>query len=144
MMGQRARAATTTRERSSRKARQVTQPLHVLLVDEHPSSLDSLGIRLQRTGYRISHAPNVELALQAARADPPDLVVLDMRTPAQNGYPTCGELKRLLPELPIIIYTGASAANDRSLADACGADEIISEPADRALVMQRIVQLLAR
>jgi hypothetical protein len=46
----------------------------------------------------------------------------------------------------VIIYAGAGSKieNDRDGADACGADEIIEAPADRGLVMQRIVQLLLR
>lgn len=122
----------------------MTQPLHVLLVDDRPSSLDSLDKRLQRTGYRTSIAHNAEVALQTARVDPPDVAVLDVSMADQNGYETCRELKRLLPELPVIMYIEAACANDRSLADECGADELIYQPADRALVMQRIVQLLAR
>jgi len=100
--------------------------------------------RLQLTGYRTSVAPNAEVALQAAQSDPPDVAVLDVSMPDQNGYQVCRELKRLLPDLPVIIYSEAACANDRGKADECGADELIYQPADRALVMQRIVQLLAR
>jgi two-component system OmpR family response regulator len=118
--------------------------LHVLLVDDRPSHVDSLGVRLQRNGYRTSLAPNRLEALAAARSDPPDVAVLDISSPEPDGFETCKALKQLLPRLPVIIYAAAKIANDRSLADACGADEIIEAPADRALVLQRIVQLLAR
>ena len=119
----------------------MTQPLHVLLVDDRPSSVDSLGLRLQRSGYRTSLAPNAEQALIAARSDPPDVAVLDVSTPEGIGFETCKALKQLLPQVPVIIYAESKIANDRS---ACGADEIIEAPADRGLVMQRIVQLLSR
>jgi two-component system OmpR family response regulator len=116
----------------------VTQALHVLLVDDRPSGSDSLDLRLQRNGYRTSLAPNAEQALAAAQTDPPDVAVLDVSAPEGMGFETCKALKRLLPQVPVIIYSGSKIAN------ACGADEIIEAPADRGLVMQRIVQLLAR
>jgi two-component system, OmpR family, response regulator len=122
----------------------VTQPLHVLLVDDRPSHLDSLGLRLQRNGYRTSLAPNAREALATAQSDPPDVAVLDVSASEPEGFETCRALKQLLPQVPVIIYAASKIANDRSLADSCGADEIIEAPADRALVMQRIVQLLAR
>jgi DNA-binding response OmpR family regulator len=115
----------------------------VLLVDDHPGTFDSLDVRLKRTGYRTSLAPSCALALEAARSDPPDVAVLDVCMPDTNGYETCRELKRMLPELPVIIYTDG-LNTDRDKADACGVDELITGPADRALVMQRIVALLER
>ena len=120
----------------------MTQPLHVLLVDDRPSSSDSLGLRLQRNGYRTSLAPSAAQALVAAQSDPPDVTVLDVSTAEGIGFETCKALKQLLPQVPVIIYAGAGS--DRSAAAACGADETIEAPADRGLVMQRIVQLLSR
>lgn len=122
----------------------MTQPLHVLLVDDQPKGLDSLDLRLKRGGYRTSLAHNGELALQSARSDPPDLVVLDVSMPELNGYQTCRELKKLRADLPVIIYTGKTDAADRFWASECGADDYVIKPADPALVMQKIEQLLGR
>lgn len=122
----------------------MTQSLHVLLVDDQPKGLDSLDLRLKRSGYRTSLAQNGELALQCAKTDPPDLVVLDVSMPELNGYQTCRELKKLRPDLPVIIYTGKTDPADRFWASECGADEFIVKPTDPALVMQRITQLLGR
>jgi len=122
----------------------MTQPLHVLLVDDQPKGLDSLDLRLKRGGYRTSMAQNGELALQSAKSDPPDLVVLDVSMPELNGFQTCRELKKLRADLPVIIYTGKTDAADRFWASECGADEFIVKPADPGLVMQKIAQLLGR
>jgi two-component system OmpR family response regulator len=136
-------SARRAREQTERRC-EVTQPLHVLLVDDHQGGVDSLGLRLKRTGYRTSLAPSGAQALETARSDPPDVAVLDVRMADQNGYETCRELKRMLPALPVIIYTESADGDVRYKANDCGADELITEPADPALVMQRIVQLLAR
>jgi DNA-binding response OmpR family regulator len=114
-----------------------------LLVDPQPAGADSLAPRLKRTGYRTSLARNSQSALQTAHSDPPDLIVLDDRAHEIDGSATCQELKQLRPELPVILYTSpkdqqALCAND------CGADEFVVKPADPALVMQKIVQLLRR
>lgn len=122
----------------------MTQPLHVLLVDDRSGQVDSLTHRLQRNGYRTSLAPNPGAALAAAKNDPPDVAVLDLAAAEPEGFATCKALKQLLPQVPVIIYAQSKIANDRAQAAACGADEIIEAPADRGLVIQRIVQLLAR
>jgi two-component system OmpR family response regulator len=100
--------------------------------------------RLQRNGYRTSLAPNAREALASAKSDPPDVAVLDLAAAEPEGFATCKALKQLLPQMPVIIYAQSKIANDRSAAQACGADEIIEAPADRGLVIQRIVQLLER
>lgn len=117
----------------------VTQLLHVLLVDAEPAGASMLEERLKRVGYRTTLARGLpqalERALETARRDRPDVIVLDAQAPQQ----TCRELKKQLPDLPIVVYSGEQrAAND------CGADEFVARPADPALVMQKIVQLLAR
>jgi DNA-binding response OmpR family regulator len=122
----------------------MTQPQHILMIDDQPKGLESLDFRLKRAGYRTTLAQNGELGLQAARSDPPDLVVLDVSMPELNGYQTCRELKKLRPTLPVIIFTGKSDPADRFWATECGADAFIIKPADPAIVMQKLAELLGR
>lgn len=122
----------------------MTQPLHVLLVDDRPSGIDSLTQRLQRNGYRTSCAKAASEALAQAQSDPPDVTVLDVSAPGSDGLEMCKALKQILPQVPVIIYAGSKIANDHGQVEASGADEIIEAPADRALVLQRIVKVLAR
>jgi len=122
----------------------MTQLLHVLLVDAQAGVHESLEPRLKRTGYRTTLARDGVGALETARRDPPDLIVLDGSAPGENCQQTCRELKRLRPELPVIIYQGEGTANAENDTTDCGADELVARPADPALVMQKIVQLLHR
>ncbi|MET0389818.1 MAG: response regulator [Polyangiales bacterium] len=119
----------------------MTQPLHVLLVEAAPISADSLEPRLKRSGYRTSLARSADSALETAQADPPDLIVLDVGASDLDGHKACRELKLRSPTLPVIMY--AEPSNALSQND-CGADEFVLKPADPALVMQKIVQLLGR
>jgi CheY-like chemotaxis protein len=113
------------------------------LVDPRPAGPESLEHRLKRTGYRTTLVQNREHALETAQRDPPDLIVVDAHDAshaALNSQQTCRDLKQLRPELPVIFYGDAANSN----ASDCGADEFIGKPADPALVMQKIVQLLGR
>jgi DNA-binding response OmpR family regulator len=120
----------------------MTQVKQILLIDDQPKGLEALEFRLRRAGYRTTIAENGELGLESARKDPPDAVVLDITMPELNGYQTCRELKKLRPELPIIILTGKSEPADRFWALECGADEFMNKPIDPALVLEKIGQLI--
>ena len=117
-------------------------PVHVLLIDDQPKAIEFLEFRLKQAGYRVTLAQNGELGLQSVRLDPPAAVVLDLTMPELNGYQTCRELKKLRPELPVIILTGKTEAADRFWALECGADEFMTKPVDPALVLQKLVGLL--
>jgi DNA-binding response OmpR family regulator len=122
----------------------MTDPLHVLLIDDQPKALEALAFRLKRAGYRTSTAENGELGLQCARTDPPAAVILDITMPELNGFQTCRELKKLRKDLPVMILTGKSDAADRYWATECGADDFVTKPADPGLILQRLASLIRR
>jgi DNA-binding response OmpR family regulator len=122
----------------------MSEPIHILLVDDQPKGLEALEFRLNRSGFRTSIAHNGELALQSARKDPPQAVILDLTMPELNGYQTCRELKKLRPDLPVIIFTAKTDAADRFWALECGADEFVTKPAEPAAILQLLNQLLGR
>jgi DNA-binding response OmpR family regulator len=122
----------------------MTEALHILLIDDQPKGLEALDFRLQRTGYRTTIAHNGELGLQSARKDPPHAVILDLTMPELNGYQTCRELKKLRPDLPIIVFSGKSDPADRFWALECGADEYVTKPSDPAAIVLLLAQVLQR
>ncbi|MDO8803921.1 MAG: response regulator, partial [Elusimicrobiota bacterium] len=65
----------------------------VLMVDDTPANLELLSGMLKGRGYKVRAAISGNLALQAARNDPPDLILLDFNMPEMNGYAVCAELK---------------------------------------------------
>jgi CheY-like chemotaxis protein len=58
----------------------------IMIVDDTPANLEILSAGLRDWGYRVRTAPGGRLALQAARNDPPDLVLLDIMMPEMDGY----------------------------------------------------------
>ena len=120
----------------------MSEPVHILLVDDQPKGLEALEFRLKRAGYRTTIAQNGELGLESARRDPPQAVILDVTMPELNGFQTCRELKKLRPDLKVIFLTGKTDPADKFWAMECGADDFITKPIDPALVMQRLSVLL--
>ena len=81
----------------------------ILLVDDQPANLDVLCELLEAEGYKISMAPNGEIALKiATRAETvPDLILLDVMMPGMDGYEVCRRLKQdeKTREIPVIFIT---------------------------------------
>jgi DNA-binding response OmpR family regulator len=120
------------------------QPKLILLVDDQPNAIEALEFRLKRSGYRTITAQNGELGIEAARKELPDAVILDVSMPELNGFQTCRALKKIRPELPVIMLTGKSESADRFWASECGADEFFVKPTDPAVVVSKLSELLER
>jgi CheY-like chemotaxis protein len=68
-------------------------PANILAVDDTPANLQLLVGLLKEHGYRVRPVPSGVLALQAAEASQPDLILLDITMPEMNGYEVCRRLK---------------------------------------------------
>ena len=99
----------------------------LLVVDDTPSNLLLLGELLRGKGYRVRMAPEGELALQAARFRPPDLILLDISMPGMDGFEVCRRLKADpdLASVPVIFLSalGETEAKVRSF-EAGGVDYV--------------------
>ena len=87
----------------------------VLIVDDNPNALKLVGYMLHREGFEIAVAQSGPEALDAAEANPPDLVILDIMMPEMDGYEVCRRL-RAMPQTartPVIMLTAKSRAEDR-------------------------------
>ena len=82
-------------------------PPWILVVDDDPVNLDVAGARLAAHGYTILTAASGELALEIARDQHPDLILLDIVMPGLDGLEVCRRLKadQSLPFTPIIMLT---------------------------------------
>src|SRR5689334_9001589 len=97
----------------------------ILVVDDTPANLDVLCTMLRDRGYRVRVATNGARALAAARAERPELVMLDVNMPVMNGYDVCRELKRdeFTRSVPVIFISALGEVVDKVKAfEAGGAD----------------------
>lgn len=77
----------------------------ILLVDDEEGIQLLFREELEEEGYEVISAFNGEEALKKFKADPPDLVVLDINMPGINGIEVLGNMKEIHPDLPVILST---------------------------------------
>jgi CheY-like chemotaxis protein len=112
----------------------------ILIVDDIPANLKQLSEIVAKCGYRPRPAQNGEMALRAAVAAPPDLVLLDVRMPGMNGYEVCRRLKRIprLQEIPIIFISALDETADKVEGFEAGGVDYITKPLQPAEVLVRV------
>jgi two-component system, sensor histidine kinase and response regulator len=102
----------------------------ILVVDDTPANLQMLADILKRRCYRARPVPSGRLALQAAKADPPDLILLDINMPVMDGYQVCTELKKdpALENIPVIFISAYGETMDKIRAFGAGGVDYITKP----------------
>ncbi|MBN1887667.1 MAG: response regulator [Thermoflexales bacterium] len=114
--------------------------LNILVVDDEPSNLRVMAQVLQGGGYMPRCVRSGEAAIEAAEADPPDLILLDIRMPGMDGYEVCTRLKRneLTCDIPIIFISALGEAEDKVKAFEAGGVDYIAKPFQPVEVLARV------
>ena len=107
-----------------------TRPASLLLVDDTPAHLDLLGRMSRELGYSVRQATSGPLALAAAQARPPDLILLDVLMPGMDGYQVCARLKaeERLKHIPVLFISSLSETRDRVKAFQAGGVDYLTKP----------------
>jgi two-component system nitrogen regulation response regulator NtrX len=100
----------------------------LLIVDDEPSILQSLGGLLSDEGFEVTTAANGYEALKAIEEDTPDLVLLDIWMPGIDGIETLKEIKKENPNIQVIIITGHGTIETAVKATKLGAFDLIEKP----------------
>ncbi|HLL50888.1 MAG TPA: response regulator transcription factor [Thermomicrobiales bacterium] len=114
----------------------------ILLVDAE-QSLHALAHVLRKEGYDVATASEAVPARSIARAEKPDMIVLDVDLPGLDGLEVCRAL-RAETTAPILILSGQSGESDRMLGFELGADEYLVKPVGAWELVARIAALLHR
>ncbi|WP_317205736.1 two-component system response regulator [Janthinobacterium sp.] len=118
-------------------------PLHklplILAVDDEASNLQLLRQILQ-TGYRLLFAKDGERALELARQERPELILLDVMMPGMSGHEVCRRLKAdaATSAIPVIFVTALSEPQDELSGFEAGAVDYISKPLSPPIVRARV------
>ena len=115
----------------------------VLLVDDEPGIVDFVGYGLTREGFEVVSVTDGEAALERARSEEFDLMVLDLMLPKLSGTEVCRAL-RAESDLPIIMLTARDAETDLVVGLEVGADDYVTKPFSMAELVSRIRALLRR
>jgi DNA-binding response OmpR family regulator len=122
-----------------------TQTLNrtVLVVDDEPTLVATLKYNLERDGYRVVTAGDGEAALRLARAERPDLLILDLMLPLMDGLDVCRILRREMA-LPILMLTARTEEVDKVVGLELGADDYVTKPFGMRELIARVHALLRR
>ena len=102
----------------------------VLIVEDDRHIIESLTFVLEREGFAVAAELDGEAALRRLRADPPDLVILDVMLPKLNGFEVLKQLRAdaALREMPVIVLTAKGQQQDRRMAEGIGVDGFMTKP----------------
>ena len=112
----------------------------ILIVDDTPNNLRLLSKMLAERGHAVRKALNGRRAIASAQADPPDLILLDIKMPDMNGYQICQNLKtdETTREIPVIFISALGEALDKVKAFNVGGADYITKPFQIEEVLARI------
>jgi two-component system, NtrC family, response regulator HydG len=112
--------------------------LTVLIVDDDPSCLQLLQAILEEVGFAVTTADRPRAALQQTEAQPPDLLITDLRMPDMNGLELVRAVRRGAPEVCCVVITGF--ASDEIIAEAyqAGVSDLLLKPINVPEVQARV------
>ncbi len=113
---------------------------YILAVDDTPSALRLLTDLLHGAGYTVRSAINGELALRAALATPPQLILLDISMPGMDGFEVCRRLKQepSLREVPVVFVSAMSEIREILKGFDIGAVDYVTKPFQREELLARV------
>src|SRR4029078_3786421 len=106
----------------------------ILVVEDNEMNREMLSLRLQHKGYKVLIATDGDASVSIARANAPDLILMDMSLPVVDGWEATRRLKadRDLKHIPVIALTAHAMANDRDKALEAGCNDYDTKPIDLA------------
>ena len=118
----------------------------ILYVEDNDDNVYLLTRRLGRKGHEVVVAADGEKGIEAVRADPPSLILMDLSLPVLDGWEAARRIKAA-PEtqhIPIIALSAHAMKGDRESAIAAGCDDYDTKPIDLARLLAKIEALLPK
>jgi DNA-binding response OmpR family regulator len=116
---------------------------NILVVDDDKKTVATIKLYLENAGFEVSVAHDGRQALEAARAAPPDLAVLDLMLPLVSGMDICRML-RAESDVPVIMLTARTTEDDKLRGLRLGADDYITKPFSPRELVARVRTVLRR
>jgi len=115
---------------------------HIFLVDDEPDVLKSIALTLRSHRYLVSSFPSATECLKKLRRQDCDLIITDVRMPDMDGVELLGEVKRIVPYVPVLIITGYADIPMAVRAMKQGASDFIEKPFDKNDFIQKVESAL--
>ncbi len=118
--------------------------VHVLLAEDEPISQAVAQAMLEEAGFAVDLAEDGEAALDLARRNSYDLILLDMQMPRMNGVDAAREIRTLpgYASIPILAVTANAFSEDRALCLAAGMNDHVAKPIEAALLYEKLLRWL--
>ncbi|MGB0127083.1 MAG: response regulator [Rhodocyclaceae bacterium] len=115
----------------------------ILVVDDSPTERLALTELLQRNGYGVVTAESGDEAIDKAKAEKPDLILMDVVMPGTNGYQATRTLTRdeATRRIPVIMCTSKNQETDKIWGMRQGAMDYLTKPIDQSALLQKISAL---
>ena len=136
--GQIASRATAAPSSIPNAVHAVSPSLRILIVEDHDDLADALRANLRSEGYQASVASDGRQALAMVRADPPDIVVLDLGIPGLDGLALLSQLRAEGHWFPVLILSARDADSDKVEGFRLGADDYVTKPFRTLELMARV------
>ena len=115
----------------------------ILVVDDEARIVEIVRAYLERDGYEVIIAENGKSAIETARTQHPDLIVLDLMLPEISGWDVCRALRKE-SDVPIIMLTARDDTTDKVVGLELGADDYITKPFEPKELVSRVRAVLRR
>jgi len=115
----------------------------ILVVEDDTNLLETVKYNLRKDGYEILTATDGEQAVNAARREKPDLIILDIMLPKMNGFEVCRILRKEI-NVPILMLTAKDDETDKVVGLEIGADDYMTKPFSMRELMARVRAMLRR
>ena len=117
----------------------------ILVVEDNEMNRDMLRRRLERKGYSVLTAVDGAQGLDVAKADAPDVIIMDLSLPRIDGWEACRQLKadESTSAIPVIALTAHAMSTDKDKALAAGCDDFDTKPVDFARLLEKIERACA-
>ncbi|HUO29082.1 MAG TPA: response regulator transcription factor [Bryobacteraceae bacterium] len=116
----------------------------ILLVEDEPGLVMTLGDRLRSEGYHVESANDGQVGLDMAAAGNFDLIILDIMLPHRSGIDICRDLRQRGVSTPILMLTARGQTVDKIVGLKIGADDYMTKPFEMLELLARVEALLRR
>jgi len=110
----------------------------VLLVDDEKDFLDALGERMENRGMNVSTTTSAKEAVKKVQEESYDAIVLDLQMPEMDGIEVLKAIKKINPDMQVILLTGHATVEKGIEAMKLGAMDLIEKPADIETIAEKI------